>query len=164
MSVLNDYLSNNKSYSSKFNEGGLAMPPSKNVAVVACMDARLMVSDFLGIKNGEAHIIRNAGGIVNQETLRSLVISQKLLGTREIVVINHTDCGMLTFKDEELLEILRKDSGGPVDPVPFYAFTDVEQNVRWQVEKVRNCELLTSRENVRGFVYDVKTGSLNEVS
>jgi carbonic anhydrase len=164
MSVTNEYLRNNQAYAARFSDGHLAMPPSKQTAIVACMDARLMVSDALGVKNGEAHIIRNAGGIVNPETLRSLVISHKLLGTKEFIVINHTDCGMLTFRDEELLARLRQETGGPVDPIPFYSFTDVEQNVRWQVEKIKAYPYLPKSIPVRGFVYDVKTGKLHEIA
>jgi len=164
MPVTDNLLTNNDSYAANFSDGDLAMPPSKNVAIVACMDARLMVSDFLGIENGEAHIIRNAGGIVNQETLRSLTISTHLLGTREILVINHTDCGMLTFTDDQLRQKLHEHRGGPVDPIPFYSFSDIEANVRWQVEKIRNYDLLPSGIPVRGFIYDVKSGKLNEVT
>lgn len=163
MSVIDELLRNNDGYAADFREGALPMPPAKRVAVVACMDARLMVADLLGLKNGEAHVIRNAGGIVNEETLRSLVISTRLLGTREIILINHTDCGMLTFTDEELRRQLRAELGRPVDPIPFYAFDDLEENVRWQVEKVRSAPLLPPDIAVRGFAYDVKSGHLNEV-
>lgn len=138
-------------------------PPAKNLAVVSCMDARMVVTEILGIGNGDAHIIRNAGGIVNQETLRSLLISTHLLGTREIIVLNHTGCGMLTFKDEDLLEQLRGDSGHPVDPIPFYSFKDLEQNVRWQVDKINSYSLLPGGIKARGFIYDVSNGRLNEV-
>ena len=164
MSVTDEILKNNGDYASQFGDGALAMPPSKNLAVVACMDARLMVSDFFGIKNGEAHIIRNAGGIVNAETLRSLTISAHLLGTREFVVVNHTDCGMLTFKDEELQAKLRGESGGPVDTIPFYSFTDLEGNVRWQMEKIKAYPHLPKGIGVRGFVYDVKSGKVKEIN
>ena len=164
MSVTNDLLKNNESYAANFSDGALPMPPAKNVAIVACMDARLMVAEFLGIKNGEAHVIRNAGGIVNDETLRSLVISNKLLGTKEILVINHTDCGMLTFTDHELLQKLRDETNGSVDPIPFYSFTDLEKNVAWQVQKVKSHPLLPDDIPVRGFIYDVKSGTLNEVT
>lgn len=163
MSIVNDLVDKNRSYASKFQDSELPMPPSKHVAVVACMDARMMVSDFLGIENGEAHIIRNAGGIVNEETLRSLLISTRLLGTREIVVINHTDCGMLTFKDADFLESLRQDAEVPVDPILFYAFSNLDENVAWQVSKIKSYPLLPKDISVRGFIYDVKSGALREV-
>ena len=163
MPVTEEFLKNNENYAANFSDGALPMPPAKNVAVVACMDARLMVAEILGIKNGEAHVIRNAGGIVNAETLRSLVISNKLLGTKEILVINHTDCGMLTFTDHQLLQMLRDDTNGSVDPIPFYTFTDLEKNVAWQVEKIKSHPQLPDDIPVRGFIYDVKSGKLNEV-
>ena len=163
MSVTDELLKSNADYASNFSEGDLPMPPSRNVAIVACMDARLMVGQVFGLKNGEAHVIRNAGGIVNAETLRSLVISTKLLATKEILIVNHTDCGMLTFKDEELQAKVRGEHGGPVDTIPFYTFTDVEENVAWQVRKVRDYPLLDDGIPVRGFVYDVNTGKANEV-
>lgn len=164
MSATDEMLDANKSYVADFKDGALAMPPSRHVAIVACMDARLMVSDCLGIGNGEAHIIRNAGGIVNDETLRSLIISTKLLATTEIMVINHTDCGMLTFNDEELRAKLASETGEPVDTIPFYAFDNLEDNVRWQVKKIKASPFLDDTIPVRGFIYDVKTGSLKEAS
>ncbi len=123
----------------------------------------MVVPEILGIGNGDAHIIRNVGGIVNQETLRSLLISTRLLGTREIIVLNHTDCGMLTLKDEQLLQQLREDTQQPVDPILFYTFSDLEENVRWQVRKIKSYPLLPRDVTVRGFIYDVKSGRLNEV-
>lgn len=163
MSVTDEVLANNENYAANFKQGDLPMPPAKNLAVVACMDARMAVPEILGIENGDAHIIRNAGGIVNQETLRSLLISTRLLGTREIIVLNHTGCGMMTFKDEDLLRQLREDTKQPVDPIPLYTFSDLEENVRWQVRKTRAYPLLPGGISVRGFIYDVKSGRLNEV-
>lgn len=163
MSVINEVLSKNETYAAQFTQGNLPLPPAKHLAVVACMDARIVIPEILGIGNGDAHVIRNAGGIVNQETLRSLLISTRLLGTREIIVLNHTDCGMLTFKDEEFLRNLREDTQQPVDPIPFYTFIDLEENVRWQVEKIKSYSLLPGNITVHGFIYDVKSGRLNEV-
>ncbi len=164
MSVTDDILNNNNGYRDRFEDGALPRLPSRHLAVVACMDARLMVADLFGIAIGEANIIRNAGGIVNDETLRSLIVSTQLLGTREIVIVNHTDCGMLNFQEHELLRKLREQTGAPVDPMPFYSFTNLEQNVAWQVEKVKTCRLLPKGISVRGFIYDVKTGKASEVS
>ena len=163
MSITDEVLTNNEDYAARFSDGELPMPPARNLAVVACMDARMVVTEILGIGNGDAHIIRNAGGIVNQETLRSLLISTRLLGTREIIVLNHTDCGMHTFKDEELLQQLREETRQPVDPIPFYSFKDSEQNVRWQVDKIKSYPLLPPEITVRGFVYDVTNGRLSEI-
>lgn len=164
MSAIEELLENNRRYAADFRDGTLAAAPSRRVAIVTCMDSRLMVAELLGLANGEAHVIRNAGGIVNDETLRSLIISTRLLGTREIAIINHTDCGMLSFTDEELRQRLRRELGRPIDPIPFYAFDDLEENVRWQVEKVRTAPLLPEGLTVRGFVYDVQNGRLSEVA
>jgi carbonic anhydrase len=164
MSGIEALLKHNRDYAARFRDGELPARPSRGVAVVTCMDARVMVADLLGLRGGEAHVIRNAGGIVNEETLRSLLISTRLLGTREVAVINHTDCGMLTFTDHEFRESLRRELGRPVDPIPLYTFDDIEENVRWQVEKVRTAPLLPADLNVRGFVYDVRSGALREVT
>ena len=139
--------------------------PAKHVAVVACMDARLDVEDLLGLQTGDAHIIRNAGGIVTEDALRSLLISHYLLGTSEFMIINHTDCGMLTFKDEDLrtnLELRMRTAS--VSPEQFHAFRDPDENVRRQIQKVRSHAWIPKEIPVRGFVYDVKTGRLKEVS
>lgn len=165
MSVIDQVLQNNQKYVEQFNLGHLPMPPARKLAVLACMDARLTVEQFLGLKTGEAHIIRNAGGIASEDALRSLIISHHLLGTEEFIIVNHTDCGMLTFRDEELLGRLEKESGtAVVAPVHFHAFADVEENVRRQVQRVRSHPYIPQRIPVRGFVYDVKTGRLKEVS
>lgn len=163
MSAIDELLANNDRYAGSFGEPDLPAPPARGVAVVACMDARLMVGALLGLNNGDAHVIRNAGGIVNDETLRSLLISTRLLGTREVMIINHTDCGMLTFTDEGFREQLREELGRPVDPIPLYTFRDLDENVRWQVRKVREHPLLPEGLTVRGFVYDVGSGRLREV-
>ena len=149
----------------KFNLGNLSLPPARKLAVVACMDARLIVSQILGLKAGDAHIIRNAGGIVTEDALRSLIISHHLLGTQEFIIINHTDCGMLTFKDEELRAKLQKQTGtAVVSPHAFHAFTNLEENVRQQIQKVGSHPWVPKNVSVRGFVYDVRTGRLKEVA
>jgi carbonic anhydrase len=165
MSVIDEVLEANKAYAKGFNLGHLPMPPARKLAVVACMDARLTVSQLLGLKTGEAHIIRNAGGIVTEDAVRSLIISHYLLGTKEFMIINHTDCGMLTFKDEELRTKLQQQSGtAAVTPAHFHAFPNVEANVREQIQKLKSHPWIPKSIPVRGFVYDVKTGKLNELS
>src|SRR5437660_303763 len=139
MSVIDEVLVANESYTKLFNLGHLPLPPARKLAVVACMDARLTIQPMLGLKTGEAHIIRNAGGIITEDVLRSLIISHYLLGTQEFMIINHTDCGMLTFKDAELQERLQKTTGtAAVAPAAFHAFSDVEENVRRQIQKLRS--------------------------
>jgi carbonic anhydrase len=163
MSSIDQFLQNNQKYAEQFTLGHLAMPPARKLAVLACMDARLTVEQFLGLKTGDAHIIRNAGGIASEDALRSLIISHHLLGTQEFIIVNHTDCGMLTFRDDELLARLENEHGGAfVAPVHFHAFRDVEENVRRQIQRVSNHPYI-GHIPVRGFVYDVKTGRLKEV-
>jgi len=156
MPVVDEIREANLSYASKFAKGDLPMPPGRRFAVVTCMDARLDPAKFLGLDEGDAHVIRNAGAVVTDDALRSLIISHHLLGTQEAVVIAHTDCGMLTFKDEELQDRLDTD-------VEFHAFPDVEENVRSGVRKIRESSLLPDSFAARGFVYDVRTGELREV-
>jgi len=164
MSVTDEVLLANQQYAATFNLGGLAMPPARKFAVLACMDARLTVEQLLGLKTGDAHIIRNAGGIATEDALRSLIISHHLLGTQEFIVINHTDCGMLTFEDDELLRKLEEQTGmAAIAPVHFHAFKDLERNVRQQVARIRNHPYVRSVP-VRGFVYDVKSGRLVELA
>ena len=164
MSVLDETLKANEAYAKSFNLGGLAMPPSRKLAVLACMDARLMVDQVLGLKTGEAHVIRNAGGIATEDAVRSLIISQHLLGTQEFAVINHTDCGMLTFKDDELASKLRRETGAAaVAPARFFSFQSLEDNVREQVHKIKSHPWIPRQIPVRGFIYDVKSGKLQEV-
>ncbi len=164
MSVTDEVLKANQEYAQKFTQGNLPMPPARKLAVVACMDARLIVSQILGLKPGDAHVIRNAGGIVTEDALRSLIISHHLLGTQEFIIINHTDCGMLTFKDEELRAKLQQQTGtATVAPTAFHAFSNVQENVRRQIEKVRSHPWVPKDISVRGFVYDVKTGRLKEI-
>ncbi len=165
MAATDDALKANESYAKNFNQGSLPMPPAKKIAIVACMDARLTIEPMLGLKTGDAHIIRNAGGIVTEDALRSLIISEQLLGTGEIMIINHTDCGMLTFKDDELEQQLKRQTGKtPIAPNRFHAFKDVKENVREQIGKLRLHPWIPQSITIRGFVYDVKTGKLEEVS
>ena len=164
MSVTDEILLANEKYATMFNLGGLAMPPARKLAVLTCMDARLTVEQLLGLKTGDAHIIRNAGGIATEDALRSLILSHHLLGTQEFVVINHTDCGMLTFEDDQLLRKLEEQTGtSAIAPVHFYSFKDIEKNVRQQMARIKGhpyvCHI-----PVRGFIYDVKSGRLAEVA
>ncbi len=164
MSTIDQALRANEKFAAAFREGHLPMPPARKLAVVACMDARLNVERALGLELGDAHVIRNAGGIVTEDAVRSLIISHHLLGTQEFAVINHTDCGMLTFQDAELRDRLRGETGtSAATPEAFHAFTDVAENVRRQVEKVRSHPWLQKGIPVRGFIYDVMTGRLSEV-
>lgn len=164
MSVIDETLKANQTYAAQFDLGDLAMPPSRKLAVLACMDARLMVDRALGLETGEAHVIRNAGGIASEDAIRSLIISHHLLGTQEFMIVNHTDCGMLTFKDAELTAKLEKETRtATVAPVHFHAFDDIEANVHRQIQKVRSHPWIPKSIPVRGFIYDVKTGRLNEV-
>ena len=164
MSTIDETIKANKGYVDKFELGHLPMPPARKLAIVACMDARLTVEQVLGLKTGDAHIIRNAGGIVTEDALRSLIISHYLLGTQEFMVINHTDCGMLTFKDDELKQRLQElTHTSPAVPEAFHAFHDLEKNVKEQVEKIKAHPWMPKDVPVRGFVYDVKAGTLNEV-
>lgn len=161
MAVADEFLKSNARYAAQFTKGHLPMPPARKVAVVACMDARLDPARALGLEEGEAHVIRNAGGRA-ADALRSLIISQQLLGTREIVVVHHTDCGMLTFTDPDLRQKVKTELGQDAD-FPFHSFSDLEQSVRDDVAALRTSPFLL-RVAVGGFVYDVKTGRLREVS
>jgi carbonic anhydrase len=164
MGAIDDALKANEVYSREFRLGHLPMPPARKLAVVACMDARLTVEQVLGLQTGEAHIIRNAGGIVTEDALRSLIISHHLLGTQEFAVINHTDCGMLTFTDDELTRKLRDKTGAAaVAPARFFSFRNLEDNVREQIHKIRSHPWIPDHITIRGFIYDVKTGKLQEV-
>jgi carbonic anhydrase len=164
MGAIDETLQANEQYAKNFSLGGLPTPPARKLAVVACMDARLTVEQCLGLKTGDAHIIRNAGGSVTEDAIRSLVISQHLLGTREIMIINHTGCGMLTFRDDELLARLERETGAAaVSPAHFYTFSDLSENVRRQVRRVRSHPWILKESSVRGFIYDVKNGQLTEV-
>lgn len=164
MSVIDEVLRENENYARSFNLGSLQMPPARKLAIIACMDARLTIEPMLGLKTGDAHIIRNAGGLVTEDAIRSLVISNQLLGTKELMIINHTDCGMLTFKDDELRERLERAKGPTVVPAAFHSFSNLEENVRRQIEKVRAHPWVPQELLVRGFIYDVRTGKLREVA
>jgi carbonic anhydrase len=162
MSVTDTYLANNEAYAAQFS-GPLPLPPSKAVAVLACMDARLDVARVLGIAEGEAHVIRNAGGVVTDDEIRSLAISQRLLGTRAIILIHHTDCGMLTFTDEGFLDDVERDAG--VRPAwAAESFTDLDADVRKGIERITSSPFVPHTDAVRGFVFDVATGRLREVT
>ena len=162
MSVTDTLLVNNERYASSFTKGELPMPPGKRVAVLACMDARLDVHKILGLEEGDAHVIRNAGGVVSDDAIRSLVISQRLLGTQEIVLIHHTDCGMLTFHDDEVKQQIENDTGLR-PPFALEAFSDLEQDVRQSIGRIEASPFIPEKSSVRGFVYDVRTGRLQEV-
>src|SRR5215813_4056989 len=160
MSATDEYLANNARYAEGFS-GPLPMPPSRQVAVVACMDARLNVYAILGLAEGEAHVIRNAGGVVTDDEIRSLAISQRLLGTSEIILIHHTDCGMLTFTDDDFKRSIQNETG--IKPGwAAEAFGDLDEDVRQSIARIEASPFIP-RKNVRGFVYDVETGALREV-
>jgi len=162
MSEVPKFLKANDQYAQSFTKGDLEMPPSRRVAVVACMDARLDPARMLGLEEGDAHVIRNAGGRA-ADAVRSLVISQQLLGTREVVVVHHTDCGMLTFTDDQLRQKVRDELGAEID-APFHSFTDLDKSVRDDVAAIRSSRALLKDLPVTGFVYDVKTGRLRPVA
>jgi carbonic anhydrase len=162
MSVTDEFLRNNAAYAEQF-AGPLPMPPSKHVAVVACMDARLHVSSILGLKEGEAHVIRNAGGVATDDVIRSLAISQRLLGTAEIILIHHTDCGMLTFADDAFKRAIQ-DETGIKPPWSAESFTNLEEDVRQSIARIKASPFIPHKDAIRGFVFDVATGKLNEVS
>jgi carbonic anhydrase len=163
MSVTDELLQNNEAYAHSFQKGDLPLPPAMGVAVVACMDARLDVHKILGLKEGDAHVIRNAGGVITDDEIRSLTISQRLLGTTEIILIHHTDCGMLTFKDDELKAEIHEDVG--LKPhFSMESFSDLEEDVRQSIGRIQASPFISHKESVRGFIYEVQTGRLREVS
>ena len=163
MSVTDELLQNNERYAESFDKGDLPLPPGKGVAVVACMDARLNVYGMLGLQEGDAHVIRNAGGVITDDEIRSLAISQRLLGTREIVLIHHTDCGMLTFSDDELKQQIQNDVG--IKPhFPMESFSDLEEDVRQSIARIQASPFILHKDSVRGFIYEVETGRLREVT
>ncbi len=163
MSATDELLKNNEAYAASFDKGELPLPPAKKVAVLACMDARLQVYEVLGLKVGDAHIIRNAGGVVTDDAIRSLAISQRLLGTEEIVLLHHTDCGMLTFTDDQYKAELEQETG--IKPAwAAEAFTDLDGDVRQSIARIKASPFIPKTDAVRGFVYDVHSGALREVS
>ena len=163
MSSTDELLANNQAYAASFDKADLPLPPARKTAVVACMDARLNVYGALGLSEGEAHVIRNAGGAVTDDAIRSLAISQRLLGTEEIILIHHTDCGMLTFTDDEFKRQVAQDVG--IKPEwAVEAFSDLEEDVRQSIARIKASPFIPRKDAVRGFVYEVETGRLREVS
>ena len=161
MSATDELLANNQRYADGFT-GPLPLPPAKGVAVVACMDARLNLYALLGLEEGQAHVIRNAGGAVTDDGIRSLAISQRLLGTREIILIHHTDCGMLTFTDDDFKAAIQADTG--IKPAwSAEAFSDLDTDVRQSIARIKASPFIPHKDAVRGFVFDVATGKLNKV-
>ena len=163
MGTTDELLENARSYAEGFDKGELPMPPAKKVAVVACMDARLNPNGLLGLSEGDAHLIRNAGGVVTDDEIRSLAISQHLLGTEEIILIHHTDCGMLTFNDDEFASKLEQEVGER----PSWearSFTDLDEDVRDNIRRIKESPFIPKTDSVRGFVYEVETGQLREVA
>ena len=163
MPVTDELLANNAAYARYFTSGDLPTLPAKKVAVLACMDARLNVYGALGLREGDAHVIRNAGGVASDDAIRSLVISQRLLGTREIILIHHTDCGMLTFRDDEVKAAIEADTGLR-PPFALEAFPDPAQDVRQSIRRITASPFVPHRDSVRGFLYEVATGRLREVT
>jgi carbonic anhydrase len=163
MSVTDQLLRNAEGYAARFDKGDLPLPPGKRVAVVACMDARLNPYGLLGLSEGDAHVIRNAGGVITDDEIRSLAISQRLLGTEEIILIHHTDCGMLTFADDDFRRAVQADTG--IKPEwAAEAFDDVDEDVRQSIARIEASPFVPRKESVRGFVYEVETGRLREVA
>jgi len=163
MSTTDDLLRNNERFAEGFDKGDLPLPPARKIAVVACMDARLNPYPILGLELGDAHVIRNAGGVITDEEIRSLAISQHLLGTEEIMLIHHTDCGMLTFSDQDFANKLESEVGQR----PAWearSFSDLDQDVRDSIQRIKDSPFVPRKDSVRGFVYEVETGKLREVS
>ena len=163
MTVIDELLENAAAYAKSFDKQALAMPPARRVAVVACMDARLNPYGLLGLSEGDAHVIRNAGGVIGEDAIRSLAISQRLLGTEEIMLIHHTDCGMLSFHDDDFRAQIEQETG--IKPAwAAEAFADPDSDVRQSIARLQASPFIAHKEKIRGFVYDVATGRLNEVS
>jgi len=164
LSVADELLRANENFARNFTLGELSVRPKRHVAVLACMDSRILFEHCLGLKPGDAHMIRNAGGIATEDASRSLIVSHHLLDTQEFIIINHTDCGLLKVKEDELKARLRDKMGATADsPAHFHAFDDLEENVRQQIQRVRSHPWIPKHIPVRGFVYDVKTGKLREI-
>jgi carbonic anhydrase len=163
MSATDEFLEHNESYAADFDKGDLPMPPARKVAVVTCMDARVNPYGALGLQEGDAHVIRNAGGVITDDEIRSLAISQRLLGTEEIVLIHHTDCGMLTFTDDEFKRSIQDETG--IKPEwAAESFKDLDEDVRQSMARINASPFIPNKDSVRGFVYEVETGKLREVS
>jgi len=163
MSATDNLLANSEQYAATFDKGDLPMPPGRHVAILACMDARLNAYGLLGLHEGDAHIIRNAGGVATDDAIRSLTISQRLLGTTEIILIHHTDCGMLTFTDDAVKQQILEDVGIR-PPFALESFPDEYEDVRQSIARIKASPFIPHTDAIRGFVYDVHTGALNEVS
>ncbi|SKY73138.1 Carbonic anhydrase-related protein [Mycobacteroides abscessus subsp. bolletii] len=163
MSTTDGLLKNAQAYAASFDKGELPLPPGRKVAVVACMDARLNPYGLLGLREGDAHVIRNAGGVITEDEIRSLAISQRLLGTEEIILIHHTDCGMLTFTDDAFKQSIQ-DETGIKPPWSAEAFTDLDEDVRQSLARINANPFVPRKDSVRGFVYDVTDGTLREVT
>jgi carbonic anhydrase len=163
MSVIDQFLKNNEAFAAGFDKGDLPLPPAKKVAIVACMDARLNPYPILGLSIGDAHVIRNAGGVITDDEIRSLAISQHLLGTEQIMLIHHTDCGMLTFSDSDFEQMLVEHAGRQPEWRPG-SFSDLEVDVRDSIKRIKESPFIPKKDEVRGFIYDVKTGRLDEVT
>jgi len=162
MSATDDLLRNNEAYAASFDKGNLPLPPAKKVVVLACMDARLNPYGALGLKEGDAHVIRNAGGVVTDDEIRSLAISQRLLGTEEIILVHHTDCGMLTFTDDQFKRQIQDEVG--IKPTwSAEAFGDLDEDVLQSIARIKASPFIPRKDSVRGFVYDVSNGRLREV-
>jgi carbonic anhydrase len=163
VSTIDELVHNANAYSESFENGDLPLPPAKRVAIVACMDARLNPYGLLGLHEGDAHVIRNAGGVITDDEIRSLAISQRLLGTEEIMLIHHTDCGMLTFRDDDFRRQVQQDTG--IKPEwPAESFDDLEGDVRQSIARIKASPFIPKKDQVRGFVYEVATGALREVT
>ena len=162
MTVTDEFLEANKNYAAEFSKGDLPMPPARKTAVLACMDARLDPARVLGLEEGDVHVIRNAGGVATADAIRSLAISQRLLGTSEIVLIHHTDCGMLTFKDDDFRQSIEQETGQRPEWAAE-AFPDVDADVRQSIVRIKNSPFVPHRDKIRGFVYHVENGALREV-
>ena len=163
MTVTDQVLTNAEAYAGRFDKGDLPMPPAKRLAIVACMDARLNPHGLLGLQEGDAHVIRNAGGVITDDAIRSLVISQRLLGTEEIILIHHTDCGMLTFTDDDFRSSVQADTGIKPEWAPE-SFSDVDEDVLQSIAPIKASPFIPHKDSVRGFVYDVHSGRLREVA
>ena len=163
MSATDELLENAEKHAEAFDKGDLPMPPARKVAIVACMDARVNPYPILGLELGDAHVIRNAGGVVTDDEIRSLAISQRLLGTEEVILMHHTDCGMLTFNDEEFRRQIQEDTGIKPAWSPE-AFDDLEADVRQSIERIKSSPFIPNKESIRGFIYEVESGRLREVT
>jgi carbonic anhydrase len=164
MAVIDELLQANERYASTFDRGDLKLPPRRRIVIVTCMDARILPSRVLGLEEGDAHVIRNAGGIVTEDAIRSLVISHWLLGTEEVAVIGHTDCGMVTFTNDDLRAKLRAEAGADASDVDFRPFADLDESVRDSLRAIRESPLLPDSLELSGWIYDVKSGRIREVA